>query len=719
MDQRFIAPELQYQGLSVPGLEVLQACDFGICLVGLDARLLFANHWMESAAGMDRGAWLGRTLDELFPGECGPRLLNSLQDALTRGMSSRLSTKFHPHPLPLYASAEARREGRPMFQQVSLVPLPGDSSCCLLQVNDVTAAVERDRQLLLQHEEAQERATHTRAILHSIADGVITTDAEGRIDYFNPVARELTGWSPQTAMGRPLEEVFRLSHEAGRQPLNDPVHHCLKNGELHSKPGEEPVLLHLSGAGVPVEYTLAPIRAADEQVRGVVAVFRDVTSARKLAAQVSWQAAHDALTGLANRASFDHALELLIGGARQDGRQHCLMYLDLDQFKIVNDTCGHVAGDELLRQVSSLLASQVRGGDLLARLGGDEFGLLLADCPVESAERIAGQILQAINDYRFGWGDNIFAIGVSIGMVEIGRECEGVAQVMSAADTACYTAKDTGRNRFHRYQSGEGEAAQRQGEMQWVTRIQRALEEDRFRLYVQSIVPVGVAGAVSHYEVLIRMLDEQGGLVPPGAFIPSAERFNLMPAVDRWVVRRVFSLIQENRERLVGGGYRFAINLSGGSVNDPGTLKEIGEQLARCEIPEGMISFEITETTAISNLSTASYFIRTLKQAGCHFSLDDFGSGLSSFAYLKNLPVDYLKIDGAFVKDLADDPIDRAMVQAINQIGHVMNLKTIAEFVENDAIMQRLGDIGVDYAQGYGVSKPTPLVDEQGRLLLD
>jgi diguanylate cyclase (GGDEF)-like protein/PAS domain S-box-containing protein len=559
---------------------------------------------------------------------------------------------------------------------------------------------------------------HIRAILSSIADAVITTDIQGNIDYMNAVAEKLTGWSQKEAQGLALEKVFNVIDENSSLVIG-PIHRCLEKGEEASSLGQELVLIHRSGIDIAVEESFAPIRDEEDRVIGVVVVFRDVSHARKLAAQVTWQATHDALTGLGNRIDFDRKLEALLVDAREGGGPHSMLYLDLDQFKIVNDTCGHVAGDELLRQISTLLSSHVRANDTLARLGGDEFGVLLANCPEPVTLRIANDMRQSIRDFRFGWGEKSFAVGVSIGVVLITRESESIERVLSAADTACYAAKDGGRNQVHLYKPDDGEAARRQGEMQWVSRIHRALDEGRFVLYAQSILPVREGVGSEHYEVLVRMLDESGAMVPPGAFIPAAERFDLMPAIDRWVVMRVFELISNDYDRLVGEGYRFAINLSGGSICDEETLAYIGDKLAEFRIPEGMISFEITETAAIANLSSANHFIRTLRQAGCRFSLDDFGSGLSSFAYLKSLPVDYLKIDGAFVKDLADDPIDRAMVEAINQIGHVMNLKTIAEFVESDAIMDCLREIGVDYAQGYGVSRPVPLADANGCLLFD
>ena len=558
---------------------------------------------------------------------------------------------------------------------------------------------------------------HIGTILGSISDAVITTDPQGMVQYLNPVATKLTGWNLDAALGRPVQQVFNVVDADTWAPLGDLLQGCLQQGGTAGC-RRELVLLHRDGITTAIEQSVQPIRDPQGKLAGGVLVFRDVSHSRKLAAQVDWQTSHDPLTGLMNRVGFDLKLEELLRSARDESREHCLMYMDLDQFKIVNDTCGHFAGDELLRQVTDLLSKQVRGNDILARLGGDEFGVLLVDCPQQPALRIADEMRQSVREFRFPWNEQRYAIGVSIGLVSITGESESVERMLSAADTACYAAKEGGRNQVHLYRSDEGEAALRHGEMHWVSRIHQALVDDRFRLFVQPIIPTDSAG-MRHHEVLVRMLDGEGDLIMPGAFIPAAERFNLMPEIDRWVVSRVFALIAAHRDRLVDGGYHFAINLSGSSVSDRESLDFIVRMLAEYRVPGEMISFEITETAAIANLSSASNFIRTLKQSGCSFSLDDFGSGLSSFAYLKNLPVDFLKIDGTFVKDMVEDPIDLAMVEAINQIGHVMKLETIAEFVESDAIFQHLCRIGVDYAQGFGVARPVPLADGDGRLLLD
>ncbi len=420
---------------------------------------------------------------------------------------------------------------------------------------------------------------------------------------------------------------------------------------------------------------------------------------------------HDALTGLANRREFEHRLAELLENAKAQNTQHALLYMDLDRFKLVNDTCGHVAGDVLLQALTSLLQDRMRESDTLARLGGDEFGILLVNCPLRQAERIAGDLLAAIRNFRFEWQEIIFEVGASIGVIPIAMDSKDPASVLSRADVCCYAAKDMGRNRVHVCAEGDIELARHHGEMQWVSRITQALKEERFLLYRQTIMALGVHGAEGqHQELLLRLQDKNGDLILPGTFIPAAERYNLMPTLDRWVIRTAISSIAS---RHYSNKDCFAINLSGASLNDEDMLGFIHDQFQEYGLPPQMICFEITETAAISNLGKAAYFIQALRDLGCRFALDDFGRGMSSFAYLKNLSVDFLKIDGNFIMGMMDDTIDCAIIESINHIGHVMGIQTVAECVEDQTILQRLKEIGVDYAQGYCIDKPTPLYEKQ------
>ena len=441
---------------------------------------------------------------------------------------------------------------------------------------------------------------------------------------------------------------------------------------------------------------------------------RDISERKHAEASLSYQKNHDRLTGLVNRYVFEHELENALATVRMQNQLHVLLYIDLDLFKIVNDTCGHVAGDELLCQLSNMMLNLFRENDTLARLGGDEFGVLLLNCNVETGNRIAQKLLDMINHYRFTWEGQQFVIGASIGLVEINKDSDSIVSLLGHADVACYAAKDAGRNQIKIYNSEDSESAQRHSELQWASYIPKALAEDRFLLMVQTITPLKADNNLKpHYEILLRMLSEEGDLISPAVFIPAAERYNLMPAIDHWVVAHVFNFLH-NYARNNGTKDLpvLAINLSGESMGSEELLAYIRAQFELKIIPAANICFEITETAAIGNLNEAISFIKSLKKLGCEFALDDFGSGLSSFSYLKSLPVDYLKIDGVFVKDIVDDPVDAAMVEAINQVGHIMKIKTIAEFVENGEIMDILRKLGVDYAQGYHIDKPLP-IDEK------
>jgi diguanylate cyclase (GGDEF)-like protein/PAS domain S-box-containing protein len=444
----------------------------------------------------------------------------------------------------------------------------------------------------------------------------------------------------------------------------------------------------------------------------ILIVCEDITEQKKLSEKLTFQASHDALTGLVNRREFEQRINKAINHSQENPElEHALFFLDLDQFKIINDTCGHLAGDHLLRELVNTISPVIRQGDTLARIGGDEFGVLLENCALNQASNVAEQLRQKINDYRFIWDNKELSIGVSIGVVPINSETSSLTIVMSDADAACYIAKESGRNKIHIYRQGDEEIATRHGEMAWVTRIQDALKNDRFTLMAQSITAIDQTGnSYSHFEILIRMIDDNDDLIAPGAFLPAAERYNLSPDIDRWVVTHVFKWLSENKQRLKDLDL-CSINLSGNTLSDDRFSDFLLEQLQTYDIPSEKICFEITETSAISNLEVAQRFFHSFSNEllRCKFSLDDFGTGLSSFAYLKNMPVDFIKIDGQFVRDITNDPIDMAMVRSINEIGQIMGKKTVAEFVEDEHILKQLKLIGIDYVQGYHISRPIPL----------
>lgn len=573
--------------------------------------------------------------------------------------------------------------------------------------------------------------------LQSIGDAVITTDASGCISTLNPVAQKLTGWSTLEAQGLPLASVLRIVDETTRMPIENIAQIALSEGRIVDQ-GHNSLLIARNNREFAIDHSVAPIHASNGEIVGAVVVFRDVTKVRTQARQLTWQATHDPLTQLVNRREFEYQLEHALHSAQGYGQQHVMLYLDLDRFKIVNDTNGHVAGDELLRQVSQLFKSDIRKTDMLARLGGDEFAVLLYNCSPEQGLQVAEALLQSIQGFRFGWEDKTFLIGVSIGLVAINPKTVSTSAVLSAADIACYAAKNKGRNRVQVYQAGDRELIKQHGETQWVVQINQALEENRFRLYSQPIVQLNSPTTTgTHCEILLRLQLATGQLVSPMAFIPAAERYNLMHAIDRWVIRTLFSnlsktftahlLVQNpggDSDKIVSlsdcsplsnsqsssGKYSslYAINLSGDSINEEKFIEFIQEQFSIHQIPPEIICFEITETVAIANLSKAASLIWKLKELGCQFALDDFGSGMSSFAYLKNLPVDYIKIDGNFIKNVADNPIDIVMVEAITKIAHVMGIKTVAEYVESQRVIDKLQELGVDYAQGYYLGKPQP-----------
>ncbi|WP_426140790.1 EAL domain-containing protein [Pseudomonas sp. DWP3-1-2] len=550
----------------------------------------------------------------------------------------------------------------------------------------------------------KERAQIT---LESIGEGVITTDVEGSIVYMNPAAESLTHWKSAQANGLPLAALFNLLDENDEKESYSLIDRIL-SGKLSGGSEHSKSIQRLDGSTVSVALVGSPIQT-DGKISGAVLVLHDMTQEHQYIANLSWQATHDALTGLANRREFEHRLDQALSGLVRQPSRHSVMYLDLDQFKLVNDTSGHAAGDELLRHICTLLQQGLRADDTLARLGGDEFGILLENCPPQTAEHIAEALRQTVQSLHFVWKGRPFVTTVSIGLVHISHVPTTLEASLRTADMACYMAKEKGRNRVQVYHADDSEVSVRFGEMAWIQRLHLALEENRFCLYAQEIADISYDGGhAGHIEILLRLRDESGRMILPDSFIPAAERYGLMPTLDRWVVQNVFKIIAQcdDDESYRGQMAVCAINLSGSSIGDDAFLEYLKLQFRTYRIAPSSVCFEITETSAIANLGSAIRFINELKALGCQFSLDDFCAGMSSFAYLKHLPVDFLKIDGSFVKDMLDNPINRAMVEVINHIGHVMGKRTIAEFVETAEIEEALREIGVDFAQGFLIERP-------------
>ncbi len=547
---------------------------------------------------------------------------------------------------------------------------------------------------------------HALVTLNSISEGVITTDAETRIQLLNPVAEKILGFTNEQARGQRFDDLFDIREESSNKAVSGLVEKCLRTGNT-LKSGNQNILVNKNGLRIAVEQSVAPIIGDDQTLHGAIIVMRDVSQTRELSHQLTHQARHDSLTGVINRRAFEDRLKESVNHAKQRNHEHALLYIDLDQFKIVNDTCGHNAGDHLLVQLTTLLQTKLGPNDTLARLGGDEFGILLENSRLPRAILFAEDVLESFKQFKYVWQGISFQPGASIGVVAINEDSGDIASILSAADIACYVAKDGGRNRCHVFNAQDSELIRRQGEMQWVSRITHALKENQFSLYRQPIQALPHSnGDHRHYEILVRLHNQYNNqrFVLPGAFIPAAERYNLMPSVDRWIIRHALEYCARH-----GHGDCYSINLSGTSLNSDNILGFIQTELDRSSINPTTLCFEITETAAIENLTKAAELITTLKTYGVKFALDDFGKGLSSFTYLNALPVDYLKIDGEFVQNLSNKPVYLEIVKAINHIAHMMGMQTIAECVEDQVTLRTLTHLGVDYAQGFELGLPEPM----------
>lgn len=708
-------PELDFETIfdHSPNAYLLLAPD--LTVVGVNQRYL-------EVAGRGRDEVMGRGVFEIFPDPPGESNARQLRASFHRVLATRRAHTLAPLRYPVSRgtpNGEVWDERYWSTRQTPILDAQGEVSAILHHPFEIsllvssTAASEENiaRQAQVMHEintalEAERR--HMRQLFEQAPGFIAVGHGPDHVfELANKAYYQLVGH--REILGRPVREALPELEGQGFFELLDKVY---TSGEpfigrampimFEPQPGAPPIEKH-------IDFIYQPIREGDGEVSGIFVQGHDVSEAHQLAQQISHQAAHDPLTGIPNRREFERRLDRVMEGSQGQATRHSLLYLDLDQFKVVNDTCGHAAGDELLRQVSRALAGHIREADTLARLGGDEFAVLLPNCGEGPAQRIAEELRERVAEVDFRWERRRFSGSISIGVVTFGSDGLTGKEALSTADAACFLAKEKGRNRVHAYHPEDAEMAARLREMDWISRLGDALREDRIVLYAQHIAPLDDdAVTLRRKEILLRLREPDGTIVPPGAFIPAAERYSLMPAIDRRVIQKAFRHLAglPDSER---GHTQYSINLSGTTLSDRGFPHFVAAQLAEHGIAPEQICFEITETTAVANLSETVSLIHTLKGRGFRFALDDFGSGMSSFGYLKHLPVDFLKIDGVFIRNLLDDPVDCAMVEAIAGVARVMNIKTVAEYVENESVIERLVALGVNFAQGYGVHRPEPL----------
>ncbi len=665
-------------------------------LVHRDA-ILHANRQFASLVGVDRMELIDRKLADLVP----PEYAELVSENIRRRLAGETAAER-------YEIEMVGLQGQVSRLEVSSAVIDFEGGPALLMTGVEIIPTQTVQTLRPETAAAAAPAGRRALALNSLADAVITTDAEGKIEYLNPAAEALTGAGQQDAHGKALDEIVGLVDETDRRLLSDPVRQALATGAPVNLSRRALLLSRANGSERSIELSASPIRNPTGEITGTVVLLHDVTEMRGLARQMSYQATHDALTGLVNRREFERRLSEAIESAHRGDGQHVLCYLDLDRFKVVNDTSGHLAGDSMLREVAKLLRDAVRDSDTVGRLGGDEFGMLLIGCPLEKARQIADDVCRAVGDYRYVWKDRIFNIGVSIGIVEISRECGSLEELLAAADSACYVAKKQGTGRVVVYSARDEALARHSGEIQWLQRLQSALKENRFHLYYQSIVPTDGDDHGPAMEVLVRLQDESGHDVAPSEFVRAAERYRLMGLVDRWVVQTTLAALGRGAIN-IPASRSIAINISGQTLGDVQFLEFVVECLDSTGVSPNQVCFEITENAVVANLDHARRFVGVLHGMGCQFALDDFGSGVGSFSNLKTLPMDYLKIDGSFMRNLSRDSVNQAMVTAMIKLARTLNFKVIAEQVEDAAALDTARRMGVDYVQGYAIGRPQPL----------
>jgi len=663
----------------------------------------FANRRYANFYGFKGDQMLNKHLSEIQNAEAYQQTQPQIEKVLAGGVVN-------------YERIQHTGDGKDIHLAVSLIPDFDDNQKArgaYVLIHDVTERKRMEMELFGEKERAQ-------VTLESIGDAVITCDAKGAVTYLNPIATRLTGWSTEEARGLPLPAVFRITHEITGEAMPDPVQQCLAQGTTIGSAdhtSDHDMLSRRDGAKFAIDDLTSTIRDRQGNIIGAVLVFHDVTRQRAMARQLTHQATHDALTALVNRIEFERRLGRLLAGCREDHTQHALCFLDLDGFKLVNDSCGHQAGDELLRQIGGVLQQRLRGRDTLARLGGDEFGVLLERCPPEQSLRIAEELREAVNDFHFVWQEKPFTVGVSIGVVSIADNSPTMPEILNAADTACYAAKEQGRNRVLLYQSKDDEQNKQGDHIQWLAHLNEALEQQRFRLFCQAIVPLRPgAKERQQHEVLLRLEGKDCALITPGAFLPFADRYNLTPDIDRWVVRRIISLCHVKRQENPQWPLPLlSVNVSGATLSDPTYVEFVREQLLEKDLPGNTLCFEINEATAIAQLTATTHFIQELKKLGCHFTIDGFGGSAASFTQIKHLPVDFIKISGNFVRDMHKDPVDSAIVEAASHIAHLLGIRSIAMGVENTAVLVKLRALNISFGQGYSISQPLPLEEMFGK----